>query len=77
MNEDGSPEEEVLKKIREWDLVKDGYNDLLDLLRENWMYKGHGYFVLKRKNQELHTGGWSGNEDIIDALKHTDFWSAF
>jgi hypothetical protein len=31
--------------------------DFLELLRENWMYKGHGYFVLKRKNQELHTGG--------------------
>jgi len=23
MNEDGSPEEEVLKKIREWDIVKE------------------------------------------------------
>jgi hypothetical protein len=67
----------VLKKIREWNIVKDGYNDLLELLQENWIYNGNGYFLLKRKNQELHTGGWSDNEDIIDTLKHTNFWSAF
>jgi len=23
---------------------------------------------------ELHTGGWSGNEDIIEALKKSYFW---
>jgi len=77
MDEDGYPEEEVLKKKREWDIVKDGYNDLIQLIRENWKFEGFGYFVLKGKNLELHTGGWSGNEDIIDALKHNLFWSVF
>jgi len=33
--------------------------------------------VLKRKKQEVHMSGWSGNVDIIDAFKHTDYWSAF
>ena len=77
MDEDGYPEEDVLKKIREWDIVKDDYNDLIRLIQENWKFEEFGYFVLNGKNLELHTGGWSGNEDIIDALKQTVFWSAF
>jgi len=77
MDEDGYPEEDVLKKIREWNLVKDGYHDLIRLVQENWKFEEFEYFALNGKNLELHTGGWSGNEDIIDALKQTDFWTAY
>lgn len=66
-----------MKKIREWDVVRNGYNDLIQLIQDNWKYEEFGYFTLKGKTLELHTGGWSGNEDIIDALKKTDFWIAY
>lgn len=41
-------------------------------LRDSWYYPDRG-FILKRKRKgkqrlELHTGGWSGNEDIIRSL---------
>ena len=71
-----------LKEIKNWD-VKDAHN-LIERLRDMWEYKK--YFIEKwgldhihKKRPvlwlELHTGGWSGNEDIIEALqKHKLFW---
>lgn len=52
--------------------------EFLDFLCEEWHWSN--YFVLKGKNVlrlELHTGGWSGNEDIIEELHSTNkhmFW---
>jgi len=35
------------------------------------------FFRKKCLKLELHTGGWSGNELIIDALKKTTFWMLY
>jgi hypothetical protein len=48
-----------------------------DFLRYGWWMHEWG-FVLHRKYNgkrrlELHTGGWSGNEEIIDAIK-SNMW---
>ena len=74
--------EKDLKEIQNWNL-QDVYN-LLERLRELWEYPK--YFIknwrIDNTNKkkpililELHTGGWSGNEDIIDALENNKlFW---
>lgn len=43
------------------------------LLREIWNHN-LGSIVCTGDNLELHTGGWLGNEEIIEALKDTTFW---
>ena len=66
----GYPEEHELEKIRDWSI-----NDIVGLvsyLHELWQYDD--YVKWDGETLELHTGGWSGNEDIIDALRETMFW---
>ena len=63
------PTKEDLKRIEEWDF-KD-FSGLLDFIEECWWYSDWGF---KKKGKkviwlELHTGGWSGNEDIISAFQ--------
>lgn len=72
--------EEELKKIKEWDPLKDGIVNLIEYIRGRWEYANIGYFSLTGKRVlrlELHTGGWSGNEDIIHALRSNIFWMTF
>ena len=73
---DGYPEDKELDMIKTWDIHY--VFDLVDFIESIWwmddwgMNKkwgvdkyGHGRHVLYL---ELHTGGWSGNEEIIEAL---------
>lgn len=69
MNDDDIyPSEEDLDKIRNWTWKE--IPQLLEFLRERWMWANSGYWEenpeLKLLN--LHTGGWSGNESLIEAL---------
>lgn len=71
-----------LKAIKNWD-VKDT-NNLIFQLKNMWEYndcfiENWGLDRVFKKRQvltlELHTGGWSGNEEIIAALKQNKlFW---
>jgi hypothetical protein len=76
MTHDGYPDEKELEQIKYWP-----YTDLFglfDFIKERWAYSDWGWKEtwVKRKIGEknevlsLHisTGGWSGNEDIIEAL---------
>ena len=75
------PEESVLRKIKKYDIMKDGVDGLLDLVHENWKYADEGGFRLtgkKVRKLELITLGWSGNEDVINALgKNLMFWPLY
>jgi hypothetical protein len=77
------PTKEELKRIKKFDILKDNVHDFIEFLRSIWEYADIGYFKfykLKSKKVwklELHTGGWSGNEDIIYELKKTMFWTVF
>ena len=77
------PSEPVLKIIQEWDILEKGTEDLIGLIESEWEYSDMGGFKRYRDNEnrdilELHTYGWSGNEDIIYALKNNfGFWSCF
>lgn len=76
---DGYPTDETLKVIREWD-----YNDFagfVQYLSEAWRYPE--YFRVEVETDgdsaliiNASTGGWSGNEDIIGALRdNVMFWA--
>lgn len=78
LDNDGYPTEETLEKISKWEW-SDVFG-LLDFLESIWAYAEWGFhrkwgytnrhlrkeFVLFL---ELHTAGWSGNEEIIAALR--------
>lgn len=78
MDDDGYPETSALEEIKSYDLIKKKtVKPLIDLIKDNWKYIDIGYLrIRKGKNSlgkpcmklQLHTGGWSGNEDIIDAI---------
>ena len=73
-----NPTEEQLKKIQDWDItIKDDISDFIDYLRTAWNYAEIGYFLHDPPYSylELHTGGWSGNEAIIEVLENTLFWT--
>jgi hypothetical protein len=74
--------EKELKEIQNWD-IKDAHN-LVNRLRDMWEYNDYfienwGFDHIHKERPvlmlELHTGGWSGNEDIVEALqKNKMFW---
>lgn len=72
LDAEGYPTEEYLKLIMEW---KDDapVMDFIKYYLENGWYYGDWGFKLHRpyrgiRKLELHTGGWSGNEEIIRAI---------
>jgi len=74
IDEQGYPTDKAIMKIERWD----GKNPeaFIEFIREIWHWPDWG-FELKGKRVlrlELHTGGWSGNEDIIGALFNSLFW---
>jgi hypothetical protein len=76
LDDDGYPTDEFLEKIKTWD-YKDGFDELLEFAMEGHIYPNYwsrekidGKSVWK-----ISTGGWSGNESIIQALKQNAiFW---
>lgn len=69
------PREQELKRIEKWN-IPDDLNGLLEFIEELWKYSE--YFIRKDNLLELHTGGWSGNEDIIFSLeRNTMFYCLY
>jgi len=69
---DGYPTEGTLEKIRIWPLQN--FRALIEFVGELWRYPE--YWEVAGRKIEAHTGGWSGNEEIIGALKGNQmFWS--
>ena len=74
MDSDGYPDEQELTKIREWPF-EPSYKELMEFIKSIWVYADIGYFEHNDNVYTLHTGGWSGNEDIIKALReNVIFW---
>lgn len=76
LDTDGYPTDEALDKIRDWD-----YNDVkgwLNFIKSIWWASEWGWtettgvnLTFDEPQYEYHisTGGWSGNEEIIDAMR--------
>lgn len=79
-DKNGYPTEEELQRVREWDAIKDP-KGLIEHIGSIWNYAEWGFVFIEKGGKwklELHTGGWSGNEEIIDALQENGdpagFW---
>jgi len=78
LDENNYPDEESLKQIKEWDILEEGIYGLLDLVEENTNWADRQIYRGVRGKYVYHTGGWSGNEDVINALHQNFlFWSMF
>lgn len=80
LDEHNYPDEKSLKEIKEWDIPKQGIRGLLDLVKENTKWSDRQIHITGKKviRFEYHTGGWSGNEDVINALRQNLlFWPLF
>ena|ERR1035437_9177072 len=64
-NRNGYPTDETLQVIEKWEATD--WPGLMDYLHEAW--HDNGRFSLQNGHLELATGGWSGNEEILGALK--------
>lgn len=84
MDAEGYPEEAELAKIRGWD-----HRDprgLMDYVRERWHMADWGWKqedkvkpearLLGERWYHISTGGWSGNESIVEAMQENQlFWT--
>jgi len=80
LDKDGYPDEASLKAIKEWDFMEQGISGLLKLIEENTNWADRQIHITGKNPVlfEYHTGGWSGNEDVIEALRgNLLFWPFF
>lgn len=71
------PTEKQLCAIEDWDVSSTTkVNKLWEFIKPLWHWEH--YFQEEPDRYVLHTGGWSGNEEIIMAMKcNTIFWSLY
>jgi hypothetical protein len=75
---DGYPTEECLNKIKDWKFEKDNdFRDFMEFIKSVWRYADFGYWTKENGKYSISTGGWSGNEDIIRAMKSNALFWAF
>lgn len=70
IDKDGYPTDETLDIIRGFDIVNDDPIAFTEYLCENWVNGYPPKWDKKRKTLQLSTGGWSGCESIIAALRN-------
>jgi len=75
------PTDKELETIRNWDFYKKSIQDFLQYIHRLWHWADgpgwHGYDLTGKRvlKLSLHTGGWSGNERIIEAIEaNIVFW---
>jgi NTP pyrophosphatase (non-canonical NTP hydrolase) len=75
MDSDGYPDEAELTRISEWRDDRFDWSGLMAFIRPLWRYAEDGYWKQQGSLYRLVTGGWSGNESIIVALRANSlFW---
>jgi hypothetical protein len=73
-DQDGYPTSDELRRLRKWpDSDPVG---LLLFVKSIWNYGEWGFKMTGTRviKAELHTGGWSGNETIIEHLEKKHIW---
>jgi hypothetical protein len=79
VDNDGYPTEETLEEIESFQIHRhEDARDLLDQIQPLWIWDGYFDYrgIIDGEHcYRIHTGGWSGHEDIIEALKgNLMFW---
>jgi len=70
------PRECVLKEIAEYNILEDGVQGYLDLIKRVWHTPDWGFRLAGKRVLRLYlsTGGCSDNEEIIAAMQENLFW---
>lgn len=67
------PDAEDLAEIRDW--PNPDWRGLLTFVRALWEYAEHGGYSCRGSTYRLSTAGWSGNEEIVEAMgENAEFW---
>ena len=72
---DGYPTDETLETIRKWPVTCiEDCEQLLKYCSKCWKY--HKYTYKEDEYYIFHIGGWSGNENVIEAMEENRaFWA--
>lgn len=69
-DKDGYPDEDTIRKIQNWNFTEP--KEVIEFISEAWN-KGYGSVEESYPGVWVFsTGGWSGNEDLIEALKRNN-----
>jgi len=70
----GYPEEITLERIREW--PQEDFEGVLELLQSAWIYDE---YITRTEDGSwwVSTGGWSGHEELLGALRENQLWWMF
>lgn len=76
---DGYPTDEFIKWIENYDTIKNDPFIFIQIILDNWYHGDHGWKIQRKYRGEwkvlISTCGWSGNEDMMMALKgNFVFW---
>jgi uncharacterized phage protein (TIGR01671 family) len=87
LDEDGYPTDLALTLIEKANPFEKNPHELMDFIKRLWQYADWGWSTKKKKMYNgkkavlysISTGGWSGNESIISALKNNGnfFWTLY
>ena len=70
---DKYPTDEELKRIEKWDF--EDFHSLMEFAKSIWWCSDWGWSEPSEGKYYVSTGGWSGNECIIEALQRNSmFW---
>lgn len=61
--------------ISEFNMFENSVRDLIEFLEENWWHWSKDFWNEETRELELHTWGWSGNEELVKELENTFFWT--
>lgn len=80
IDQDGYPTQDFLKWIEEYDTVKGDVFLYIQTILDNWYHGDYGWRIQRVYRGErkvfISTCGWSGNEDMIEAMqKNYIFWA--
>lgn len=79
MDRDGYPTEKFYKWAESIKWEYDGLMDITQTIIDCWHMADWGVYLKGKyrghRTLYLHTGGWSGNEDIIAAMRDTMWWT--
>jgi hypothetical protein len=75
---DEYPTDQELETIRQWQVLNlEQYHLFMAFIKLSWTYSDCGYWEQEGDKYMLYTGGWSGNESIIDAMQNNHIFWAF